>query len=117
MLAISFNPADPMIVLYCPIKQLQTLESAAGIPCSSAQHLELGLTLIWSTRDFEKALGKWNKKVSSTKTWATFKTHLKEAQDELNEKRGHTMQQAGYHHANMLAGQFVKTCNSKARKC
>ena len=78
-LAMSFNPADPMVVLYRPIKQLQKLATAAGIPYSSAYQLKLGLTLIWSTRYFKKALGEWNKKMSTTKTWATFKTHFKEA--------------------------------------
>ena len=100
---MSFNPADPMVVLYQPIEQLQKLATAAKIPYSSAQQLELGLTLIRSTRDFEKALGEWNKKVSTTKTWATLKTHFKEAHDELKEIWGPTMQQIGFHHPNMLA--------------
>ena len=46
VLAMSFNPADPMVVLYHPIEQLQKLAAAAGIPYSSAQQLELGLALI-----------------------------------------------------------------------
>ena len=43
---------------------------------------------------------------TNTKTWASFKTHFKTAQAELKEIRGPTMQQAGYHHANMLAQQL-----------
>ena len=35
VLAISFNPADIMVVLYRPIEQLQKLVTAAGIPYSS----------------------------------------------------------------------------------
>ena len=49
------------------------------------------------------------KKVSTTKTWATFKTNFKEVQDELKEIRGPTMQQVGFHHANMLADRL---CNN-----
>ena len=93
---MSFNPADPMVVLYRTIEQLQKLATTTGIPYSSAQQIELGLTLIRSTRDFEKALGEWNKKVSTTKPWARFKTHFKEAQDELKGIRGPTMQQADF---------------------
>ena len=52
VLSMYFNPADPMVVFYCPIEQLQKLATAAGIPYSPAQQLELDLTLIWSTRDF-----------------------------------------------------------------
>ena len=91
VLEMSFIPVDLMVVLYCPIERLQKLATAAGIPYSSGQQLELGFILIWSTRDFEKALSEWNKKVSTTKTWATFKTHFKEAQDELKEIREPTM--------------------------
>ena len=76
---MSFNPADPMVVLYYPIGQLQKLATVAEIPYSPTQQLELGLTIIWSTRDFEKFLGEWNKKAIATKAWATFKTHFKEA--------------------------------------
>ena len=36
----------------------------------------------------------------------TFKTHFKNAQAELKEIRGPMMQQAGYHHANILAQQL-----------
>ena len=34
VLNISFNPAGPMVLLYCPIKQLQKLAISAGIPYS-----------------------------------------------------------------------------------
>ena len=43
------------------------------------------------------------KKVARTKTWTIFKSHFKDAQAELKDIRGPTIQQAGYHHAKMLA--------------
>ena len=46
------------------------------------------------------------KKVARIKTRDTFKVHFKETQTKLEEIRGPTMQQAGYHHANMLADQL-----------
>ena len=67
------------------------------------QKLEIGLTIIWSTRDFEKSLGEWNDKVPTTKTWASFKTHFTRAQTDLEAIRGPTIKQEGFHHANMLA--------------
>ena len=106
VLSLSFNPADPMFTLYGPIEHLQKLATAAGIPYSEAQKLEIGLTLIRGTRDFEKALGEWNSRVAMTKTWDTFKVHFKDAQTELKEVRGPMIQQVGYHYANMLADQL-----------
>ena len=103
VLNISFNPADPMVTIFRPIEQLQKKAISAGIKYSVEQLLEMGLSLIRNTRDFEKAIGEWNKKSPTDKTWDIFKSHFRAAQVELKEIRGPTMLQAGYHHANMLA--------------
>ena len=95
-----------MVTLYRPSEQLQKLATAAIIPYSEAQKLEIGLTLIHNTRYFEKALGEQNTRAVTTNTWDTFKVHFKDAQTKLKEIRGPIMQQAGYHHANMLAEQL-----------
>ena len=63
-----FNPADHMVLLYRPIEQLQKLATSAEIPYSSAQILEFGLTIIRSTRDFEKGLSDWMAKPVLDKT-------------------------------------------------
>ena len=55
-----------MVILYCPIEQLVKLAKSVGIPYSLEQQLEIGLTLIWATRDFEKGLGEWNTKPVKT---------------------------------------------------
>ena len=114
VLSFSFNPSDPMVLLYRPIEQLQKLATDAGIPYSEAQKLEFGLTLIRSTRDFETGLMNWNAKPSLDKTWENFKLHFKDAQTELKAIRGPTMQQAGYHHANMLATQLRTTMDNQS---
>ena len=106
VLSLSFNPADSMVALYRPIDQLQKLATAARIPYSEAQKLEIGLTLIRSTQDFEKALGEWTSRSVTTKTWETFKAHFKDTQAELQEIHGSTMKQVGYHHANILRGHL-----------
>ena len=111
VLNLQFNPADPMITIYRPIEQLQKKAIEAKIPYSDEQLLEFGLTLVRNTRDFEKAIGEWN--AEPNKTWALFKTHFRDAQTELKEIRGPTMQQAGYHHANMLASQLRVDLNNQ----
>ena len=67
VLALSFNPVEPMITIYRPIKKLQKKATEAVIPYSEAQNLEFGLTLIRSTRDSERAFGIWNSLV--VKMW------------------------------------------------
>ena len=80
---ISFNPADLMLSLFHPIEHLQKLATGAGILYSQAQILQFGLTLIQSTRDFEKGISDWNSKSDTDKTWPNFKKYFKDAQTEL----------------------------------
>ena len=104
--SMSFHPADPLILLYNPIEKLRRMAEAAEIPYTTHQLLDIGLTVIRNTRDFERALGDWELLPPIQKTWATFKDHFKDAQKQLRAIRGPTMQQAGYHHANHLASQL-----------
>ena len=109
---ITFHPADPMIILYNPIEKLKKLGEAAGIPYTENQLLDVGLTVIRNTHDFERALGDWELLNDNQKTWDRFKLHFKTAQKQLKAIRGPTMQQAGYHHANHLATTFQKNLDN-----
>ena len=106
---MSFHPADPMIILYNPIEKLKKLGEAAGIPYTKNQLLDVGLTVIRNTRDFEQALGDWELLPTNLKTWERFKDHFKTAQKQLKAIRGPTMQQAGYHHVNHLAAKYQES--------
>ena len=103
---MSYHPADLMILLFNPIEKLKKMAKAAKIEYTTAQILDIGLTIIQNTRDFERALGDWESLPSNNKTWDRFKEHFKAAQKQLRAIRGPTMQQAGYHHANHLAQQL-----------
>ena len=96
-------PSDPIVLLTRPLEQLRKLAEHAGIPYSDTQILEKGLAIIRATRDFEYALTMWENKPLHSQTWPNFKSHFHEAQLNLKKIRGPTMQQAGYHQANMIA--------------
>ena len=106
VMSMNWHPTDPIVLLTRPIEQLQKLATQAGIPYTDRQILEKGLSIIRSTRDFEYALTQWEDKGDADKNWANFKTHFHEAQLQLKKIRGPTMQQAGYHHANVLAQEI-----------
>ena len=103
VLNLVFNSAEHMVLIYKPIEQLQKLATAAQIPFSTEQQLESSLALIRCTRDFEKALIKWKAEAATDKTWNNFKLYFRDDQSELKEIYNPTMQQDGYHHANILA--------------
>ena len=106
--ALIFHPADPMILLYNPIEKLRNMGESALIPYSENQLLDIGLTVLRNTRDFERALGDWEALPLDQKTWLKFKQHFMAAQQQLKAIRGPMMQQAGYHHVNHLAAQLCK---------
>ena len=103
VLGTSFVPSDPMVTIYRPIEQLRTLAQIAKIPYTESQIVDFGIHLIKNTRDFETALGEWNRKPAEDKTWGIFKDHFQDAQQTLKDIRRPTMQQSGFHHANHLA--------------
>jgi hypothetical protein len=107
VMSMSWQPNDPIVLLTRPIEQLQKLATQAGIPYTDSQILEKGLTKIRATRDFEYALTQWENKPQVEKTWTNFKTHFHEAQLQLKQIRGPTMQQSGFHHANALAQELT----------
>ena len=88
----------------------------ANIAYTTDQILDIALTVIRNTRDFERALGYRQALADIDKTWARFKTHFQAAQKQLKSIRCPTMQQAGYHHANHLVHQLradIEKCDHK----
>ena len=50
-----FDPADARILLFNPIKKLREMAELARITYTDSQVLDIGLTVIRNSRDFEKA--------------------------------------------------------------
>ena len=106
VLRTSFTPSDPLVTIWSPIEKLKKFAIKAKRPYTDIQLIDMALQLIRNTRDFEKALGKWDKKPDVDKTWDNLKTHFRDAQLELRRIRGPTMMQAGFAHANHLATEM-----------
>ena len=109
IMAMTWQPSEPLVLLTGPLENLQKLAKQANIPFTDKQILEKGLTLIRRTRDFEYGLTMWEDKSVENKTWNEFKTHFHEAQLRLKQIRGPTMQQAGYRHANALDSNITSS--------
>ena len=67
--SMTYHPADPLILLYNPVEKLKKMAESAGIAYTQDQILDIGLTVIRNTRDFERALGDWENLASTEKTW------------------------------------------------
>ena len=101
-----FSPADPLVMIWNPVEKLRKLAIQANLPYTSQQLIELAMQLIRNTHDFEKAIGEWNAKNPTDKTWTNLKLHFGNAQKELKDIRGPTMAQAGFHQINHVAQEM-----------
>ena len=106
VLKTAFAPSEPLVLIWNPIEKLKKLAIQAKLPYSEAQLIEFALHIIRNTHDFKKALGDWNAKSATNKTWVALKSHFSHAQEDLKAIRGPTMAQAGYHHINMIANDI-----------
>ena len=97
VMAMTWLPSDPIILLTKPLEDLNKLANQAGVPFTSAQILKKALSVIRATRDFELALAAWEDKPQEEKTWDILKTHFHDAQQQLKSIRGPSMRQAGHH--------------------
>ena len=70
---ISYHPADPMILLFSPIRKLKIMASASNIAYTRGQLLDIGITVIRNTQDFERAIRDWEAIPNADKSWHQFK--------------------------------------------
>ena len=77
VLSTPFVPSDSLVTIFRPIEQLRKLAEIAKIPYTETQIVDFGLQLIKNTRDFESALGEWNRRDEQNKTWELFKEHFR----------------------------------------
>ena len=87
-------------------KQVQVQYTLQQLP-------HFGLTIFRNTQEFEKGLGDCENKAAFSKTWPNFKDLFQALEKELKAIRGPTIQQASYHHANMLANQLQNNMESR----
>ena len=68
VLRTSFTPSDPLVTIWNPNERLKKIAIKAKRPYTDVQLIDIALQLIRYTRDFEKALAKWDKKPAADKT-------------------------------------------------
>lgn len=96
---ITYLLTDPIHSLFKEVKDLCELSEAAHNPLTDHQLLEIGLTVIHNTNDFERAQIEWHNKPQVDKTWMNFKTHFSDA---LERVRGDKMKTSAFRQANAL---------------
>ena len=74
---------QPLTTVWKAINDLKVLSKAAQLPYSDAQLVDLALTIIKNTHDFETELSAWIRKPPVAQTYENMKTHFNDALDHL----------------------------------
>ena len=99
---MSYDLTQPLSVVWKAIDNLKKLAIAARIEYSDDQLVHLGLAIIQSTHDFEKAQEEWLDKPTAYKTYTNLRQHFNTAHKKLQQIRGEDMMPAAQHHANAM---------------
>ena len=70
-----FDITKPLVIIYNEMDDLQQLATAAGLPYTDAQFINLGIRLIKNMNDFDKGLTEWFDSPPGQK-YRAFKLHF-----------------------------------------
>ena len=102
---MEYSITDPLVVVFNEIEELARLGTAAHIPYSNMQLLQIGLRIIKNTNDFEDGINKWYNRPAAEHTWENFKTHFENARELLKQIRGADIQHSSFQQANFVANE------------
>ena len=89
---MSYNPSDPVDDVFDLVDDFVEYADMARQPQSQAQTVAKAYSILRKTGRFEIALLQWNKKPSIDQNWINFKTHFRQAQQDLINIQGPTLQ-------------------------
>ena len=87
-----FEITEPLVILFNEMDNLQELATAARLPFTDAQFVNLGIRLIKNMNDFDKGLTEWFDLPTVKKTYIKFKDHFMNVQSSLQQISGPMMQ-------------------------
>ena len=88
------DPTDPIDILFSEIDDLVDIFTLQNDALTQQQIINMAYVIIERSKVFKKDLRDWNKKADAHKTWNNFKTHFREAQQELRNSGDLTVAQA-----------------------
>lgn len=103
----TYDIRDPVSILFDKLDDFKIYTKAAGEEKSSEQIINLALTILRNSGEFEKGLGDWYSKDAAQKTWSNLKEHFQEEQILLRKIRGKSMKNTSFQNqVNFLSDQY-----------
>ena len=86
-----YNPSDPIDDVFDTVDDFVEYADMARQPQTQAQTVAKAYSVLQKTGRFELALLEWNKKPFIEQTWINFKSHFRQAQQDLDSIKGPTI--------------------------
>ena len=112
-----YDPQLPVDKVFSKITLFQNLCVITNNDCTDKQLIQMVYLIFNRTRAFVDALKKWNSMETDTKTFATFKKHMREEHQALKQVGTLTLQDSTFYQANMVQHQDdLQACIDKQVK-
>ena len=98
----TFNPNEPIDVIFNKVDDLLELSIAAQFDYTAQQLIEIGYLIINRTGKYGEYIRKWNRLQPQQKTWSNFKVQFREAQTELRDTGDLEIQDTTLHSVNLV---------------
>ena len=102
LLAWTFDPSLPIVLLYNKVDDLMDLANAAGSPYSAQQIINLAYILLNKTGKFTTGIREWNRIPQAQRTWDAFQLHFSQAHRELRESGELEIRETPFNTANIV---------------
>ena len=102
LLAWSFDPTLPIVLLYNKVDDLMDLVNAAGSPYSAQQIINLAYILLNKMGKFTTGICEWNRIPQAQRTWDAFQLHFSQAHRELRELGELELRETPFNTANIV---------------
>lgn len=111
IITTGYDARTPIDTLFNKLEDFNDLANIGGQPVSETQLVSKAYIIVLKTRKFNEATKEWNRLPPAQKTWTIFKTHFRQAHQELLELSGGTIAD-DFNSANLIQ-QIVDGVNSR----
>ena len=99
---MTYDPVNPIEQVFNRIEDLLDYGEIARNAYTQIQVIAKAYNILNKTGVFKEYIKTWKRRPTVEKTWINFKTHFRQAHDELQETEDLTLQNAGYGNANLV---------------
>ena len=97
-----YDPAHPIDIIFNKVEDLSDFSTAARADFTEQQLINIAYVIISKTGKYQPYIREWTRFPHNQQTWANFKTHFRQAHQELKEAGDLTIRETQFQTANIV---------------